>query len=77
MEQNPSPTVELDGVLVNSNSRGLCMEVGTPLRHEQVLKLSFPLIDQKTTIPSLGEVRWVKKKALDKEECLIGVRFLL
>lgn len=53
------------------------MEVGTPLRHEQVLKLSIPLIDQKTTIPSLGEVRWVKKKFFDKEEYLIGVRFLL
>jgi hypothetical protein len=77
MEQVPIPNLEVYGVLINSNHRGLCMEVGTPLRHEQVLKLSLPLIDKKTTIPSLGEVRWVEKKALDKEEYLIGVRFLL
>jgi len=77
MWRAPSPEATRYGLLVNSNRRGVCIEVSTPLRLEQVLKLSLPLVEQKTTVSTLGEVRWVKRKAVDEEEYLIGVRYLL
>jgi hypothetical protein len=41
-----------------------------------VLKLVLPVADWSTTIPTLGEVRWVKKMALNEEKYMIGVQYL-
>jgi PilZ domain len=65
------------GELVDSSERGLCIGVRIPLKREQVLRLFLPFIDQKTMVSTLGEVRWVKRKAIGKEEYWVGVQYLL
>jgi len=80
MERVPRPDGEIFGILVNSSLRGLCIGVTTPLlKRDEVLRLFLPLMDQKTKVPTLGEVRWVKSNRLENGdgEYLVGVRYLL
>lgn len=74
MSRSGSPKGDLYGELVDSSERGLCIGVRIPLKREQVLRLFLPFIDQKTTISTLGEVRWAKRKAIGKEEYWVGVQ---
>jgi len=80
MGRVPIPEGEREGVLVNSSNGGLCIRQDIQLSREQVLRLSLPLsnqTNQKITVPTLGEVRWVKKKVSENEGFLVGVRYLL
>jgi PilZ domain len=77
MSRFRSPKGDLYGDLVNSSERGLCIGVRIPLKREQVLRLFLPFIDKKTTISTLGEVRWVKRKGIGKDEYWVGVQYLL
>ncbi len=56
------------------------MKLSTQLRLEQVLRLYLPLsnqTNQKITVPTLGEVRWIKRKFQENEGYVVGVRYLL
>jgi PilZ domain len=77
MGRTPNLEAEQFGDLVNTNHRGLCIAVRTPLKREQVLRMFLPLIDQKTTVSTLGEVRWVKRKAIGEEGYWVGLQYLL
>ncbi len=56
------------------------MRLDSQLRREQVLRLYLPLsnqTNQKITVPTLGEIRWIKRKVSENEGYLVGVRYLL
>ncbi len=77
MGRVPIPEGEIEGVLINSSNKGLQIQLGTRLQRHQVLRLLLPLTGQKTSAPTLGEVCWIKKKIMEKEGFLAGVRYLL
>ena len=65
---------------INSSDGGLCFLLDTPLKPLQVLKISIPFsgqTGQRTTAPTLGEVRWVQGGALGMKGYLVGVKYLL
>jgi hypothetical protein len=77
MGQAPIPEGEREGVLVNSSNGGICIRLDNQLRREQVLRLSLPSSNHDVTVPTLGEVCWVKRKIVEKDGYLVGVRYLL
>ena len=74
--QTPGLEVKLGGVLVNISDGGLCLTQNIEWSGEQVLRLVLPIPDWRTTISTLGEVRWVKKMALNEQKYMIGVQYL-
>ena len=74
--QTPGLEVKLGGVLVNISDGGLCLTQNIEWSGEQVLRLVLPIPDWSTTISTLGEVRWVKKMALNEQKYMIGIQYL-
>jgi PilZ domain len=77
MSRSYRPKREIYGHLVNSSERGICVRIRGPLRRAEVLRMFLPLIDQKTIVSTLGEVRWRKKKTIGEDEYWVGVQYLI
>ena len=68
------------GITINRSDGGLCFSLDIPLEHQQVLKISIPFSGQtrqRTTAPTLGEVRWVQSSTLGRKGYMVGVKYLL
>ena len=68
------------GATINRSDGGLCFLLDTPLKPWQVLKIAIPYSNQtrqRTTAPTLGEVRWVQSSGPGKKHYLVGVKYLL
>jgi len=74
--QTPGLEIKLGGVLVNISDGGLCFTQNIEWSGEQVLRLVLPIPDWRTTISTLGEVRWAKRTALTEEKYMIGIQYL-
>jgi len=55
---------------------GLCLRQDIQWSEDQVLRLVLPIPNLNAAIPTLGEVRWVKRTALNEERYMIGIQFL-
>ena len=75
--QTPGLEVKLGAVLMNISEGGLCLSQDIQWREEQVLRLVLPISHRCITIPTLGEVRWVKRSALNDGKYRIGVQYLI
>lgn len=66
------------GLTLNISEGGLCLLVDqAPLVHDVIrVQVSFP--DLMTQVPTLGEVRWVRRVPLGSQDlCAVGLQFLL
>jgi len=64
------------GQIQNVGRRGCCLILDQPLEKFRIIKLAFPLPQASLSIPTLGEVRWVKPE-LEQDQYKVGVRYLL
>jgi len=69
--------VKLGANLINISDGGLCLGQDIPWIEDQVLKLVISIGDWSATVPTLGEVRWVKRTASNEKKYMIGVQYLL
>jgi len=81
---------EAEGDTQNVSEGGLCFITDRPLEESQIIKIKLPIPNVVATIPTLAEVRWVKKDPTggtqqavrpisarqDGNQYLIGLRFL-
>jgi hypothetical protein len=74
--QKPGMEVKMSAVLTNISDGGLCLSQDFEWSEEQVLRLVLPIPNLNTAIPTLGEVRWVKRTALNEKSYMIGIQYL-
>lgn len=70
----------LSGTVFNKSMGGLGIQVmddKDQLRRKQILRLFVPFSNTKTSAPTLGEVRWIKRRGGGQGECRIGVGYIL
>ena len=60
----------------NVGERGCCVNVDWFLRKFQIIKVEFPLPQSGVSIPTLAEIRWIRK-ASGIKEYTVGLRYLL
>ncbi len=65
-------------VLINITSQGMLLMMEKAPETEQVMNVRVPTPSDPIAIPTLAEVRWTQKVALDEREgvYLVGLKFL-
>ncbi len=76
MGQAPAKGGALFGFVINKSEGGLRLLLDVPLRKRQILRLFVPFLNKKTRVPTLGEVRWVKKRN-PNGDYVVGVDYIL
>jgi hypothetical protein len=65
------------GKLRNNSDGGVCIFLDSLLKPKQVVLMSLPLMNEKTMVPTLGEVKWSKRDPKKKKGYDIGISYLL
>jgi PilZ domain len=60
----------------NIGGKGCCLSVDRPLRQFQIIKMDFPLLRARVSVPTLAEIRWVHDDSV-LNQYLVGLRYLL
>ena len=75
-----------DGDTQNLSEGGLCLITDRALKESQIIKLKLPMPNISVTMPTLAEVRWVKKESAKplssaqsggSQRYIAGLRFLI
>ena len=66
------------GLTINISEGGLCLLMDHTPHVQDVLRVQVSLPDLMTEVPTLGEVRWVRRLPLGSQDlCAVGVQFIL
>jgi PilZ domain len=57
---------EEEGIGQNISEGGLCLITDRALEESQVIKIRLPIPNVSATIPTLAEVRWVKRQSVQR-----------
>ena len=63
-------------VINNISPQGFCLTLDHPLQPYQIIRVNFPVHRPDMSIPTLGEVRWVRPIP-EQNQYRVGVRFLI
>jgi hypothetical protein len=74
---------EVAGSTNNLSEGGLCLSTDQALRESQIVRIRLPIANGPATMPTLAEVRWVKKRSAGAKTIerrgnryIAGLRFL-
>jgi c-di-GMP-binding flagellar brake protein YcgR len=67
---------KMEGQIQNVSESGICFVTTEALKNTQIVKLEFPLPVNGPAIPTVVEVRWVRRTP-GKKAYQVGLRFLL
>lgn len=60
----------------NVSRSGFCFTVDQHLEKFQIINIYFPMLQARVSIPTLAEVRWVRKES-GLDQYTVGLRYLL
>lgn len=63
------------GTIRDISAGGLCLQSDRPLKPSQVVRCDFPIPRQSVAIPTLMDVRWIRRGS-KRHQYSIGLRFL-